>query len=123
SYTANPTACSAALASLDLMEDEKTWTQIKLIETQHQIFKTKIEKHKRLKDVRVLGTIIAFELNTEEHTHYLNNASQNITEYFLQRGVLLRPLGNIFYIIPPYVIKKEELNVVYSVIEHFLNEN
>ncbi|MBX3165272.1 MAG: adenosylmethionine--8-amino-7-oxononanoate transaminase [Bacteroidetes bacterium] len=120
SYTANPTACSAALASLDLMEDEKTWQQISMIETQHQLFKTKIEKHKRLKNVRQTGTILAFELKTEEHTHYLNRASESIADYFLKRGVLLRPLGNIFYIIPPYVITKEELQCIYSAIESFL---
>jgi len=120
SYTANPTACSAALASLDLLEKNETWTQIKMIEEQHLLFKLKVESNSKLKDVRVRGTIIAFELNTDEHTHYLNNASQTISDFFLKRGILLRPLGNIFYILPPYVITKQELNYIYSSIEEFL---
>jgi adenosylmethionine-8-amino-7-oxononanoate aminotransferase len=121
SYTANPTACIAALASLDLLEKEETWHQIKMIEDAHQQFKLKIETNPKLKDVRVRGTIIAFELNTDEHTHYLNNASQSITDFFLQKGILLRPLGNVFYILPPYVITKQELNYIYSSIEEFLS--
>lgn len=121
SYTANPTACSAALASLDLLEKEETWRQIKMIEDENQKFKLKIGSNSKLKDVRVKGTIIAFELNTDEHTHYLNNASQSITDFFLKKGVLIRPLGNIFYILPPYVITKEELSYIYSSIEEFLN--
>ncbi len=120
SYTANPTACSAALASLDLLEKEECCRQIKMIEEAHLAFKNKIKENSKLKDVCVLGTIIAFELNTKEHTHYLNNASQAITDFFLQRGILLRPLGNIFYIIPPYVITKTELEFIYSAIEEFV---
>lgn len=122
SYTANPTACSAALASLDLMEKEETRQQIRSIELENRAFKTKIEKHPRLKQVRALGTIIAFELKTKEPTHYLNTISQKISDYFLQSGILLRPLGNVFYLIPPYIIKKEELRFIYSVIEKFLND-
>ncbi|MEO6303454.1 MAG: adenosylmethionine--8-amino-7-oxononanoate transaminase [Bacteroidia bacterium] len=120
SYTANPTACSAALASLDLLEKEGCQQQIKMIEQQHLQFKNKIKSNSKLKDVRVIGTIIAFELDTKEHTHYLNNASENIAEFFLKKGILLRPLGNIFYIIPPYVITEKELVNVYSAIEEFL---
>ncbi len=121
SYTANPTACAAALASLDLLEKEETQEQIQRINKQHLLFQNKIKLHKKLADVRVLGTIIAFELKTEEHTHYLNNASQSIADYFLGKGILLRPLGNIFYILPPYVISKSELNFIYTCIEEFLD--
>ena len=121
SYTANPTACSAALASLDLLEKNTTWQQIKMIEEEHQKFKLKIETNLKLKDVRIIGTVIAFEIKTLEHSHYLNNASQSISDFFLQKGILLRPLGNIFYILPPYIITKEELNYIYSSIEEFLN--
>ncbi|MCW3077803.1 MAG: adenosylmethionine-8-amino-7-oxononanoate transaminase [Bacteroidetes bacterium] len=120
SYTANATACSAALASLDLMEKEQTWLQIKMIEKAHLMFKEKICVSPKLKNVRVKGTIIAFELKTEEHSHYLNAASQSISSYFLEKGIILRPLGNIFYLIPPYVIKESELKIIYDSIESFL---
>lgn len=121
SYTANATACSAALASMDLMEKEETWQQIKLIESLHLAFKLKVQHKPALKDARVKGTIIALELQTGEHTHYLNNASQHITDFFLERGILLRPLGNIFYLIPPYCITEEELDFIYGAISEFLN--
>lgn len=120
SYTANATSCSAALASLDLMEKEETWKQIEMIEASHREFKTKINSSGKLKDIRIKGTIIAFELKTGEHTHYLNKASESISEFFLKRGIILRPLGNIFYIIPPYIITKKELEGIYSAIEEFL---
>ncbi len=120
SYTANPTACAAALASLDMLEKEETQQQIQLINKEHLCFQNKIKSHKKLADVRVLGTIIAFELKTEEHSHYLNTASQGIADWFLQKGIILRPLGNIFYILPPYIITKKELNFIYNCIEEFL---
>ena len=122
SYTANPTACSAALASLDLLEREETQEQIRMIAHQHLTFMEKIKSHPALKVVRTCGTILAFEWNTKERTHYLNEASQHIAAFFLKRKILLRPLGNIFYLIPPYVITKEELHSIYRVVEIFLDE-
>lgn len=122
SYTANPTACSAALASMDLMEEEGTWAQIRMIEEQHHAFVNELKGHKACADIRVKGTILAIELKTEEATHYLNSASEGIAAYFLKKGILLRPLGNVFYVIPPYCISKEELNRIYSTIKEFLNQ-
>lgn len=120
SYTANPTACAAACASLDLMEQQETFESIQRISDLHRQFVAKISTHQSIKEVRHLGTILAIELNNGEHTHYLNNASEKITDYFMQKGVLLRPLGNVFYVIPPYCITNEELAIVYTAIEEFL---
>ncbi|MGE0567441.1 MAG: adenosylmethionine--8-amino-7-oxononanoate transaminase [Bacteroidia bacterium] len=121
SYTANPLACSAALASLDLLEKKETQQQIDLIHDSHKNFKAKLGKNNNCKDIRVFGTILAIELNTDERTHYLNNASEDITRFFIERGILMRPLGNVFYVIPPYCIKENELNTIYKAIEEFLN--
>lgn len=123
SYTANPTACSAALASMDLMEKEETWLKIKMIGDKHLQFANEIKEFKSCKDVRVNGTILAIELNTEEHSHYLNSASEGIAAYFLKKGILLRPLGNVFYLIPPYCITESELDFIYNSIRVFLNTN
>jgi adenosylmethionine---8-amino-7-oxononanoate aminotransferase len=120
SYTANATACSAALASLDLMEKEETKENIKRINASHLLFGKKITSSKKIKQVRVKGTIIAFELKTEEGTHYLNPASEIISDFFLGKGIILRPLGNVFYILPPYIITDEELNKIYRAIEDFV---
>ncbi len=120
SYTANPTACSAGLASMDLMEKEETMQQIAMISKQHEAFKVKHKSNSKLTDIRNLGTILALEINTEEHTHYLNAASESIASYFLKYHIIVRPLGNIVYLIPPYCITESELESVYRVIENFL---
>jgi len=121
SYTANPLACSAALASLDLMEKPETFDQIRMVEAEHKKFVIEIEKHQACKEVRVRGTILAIELNSTEETHYLNSLAGKINSYFLERGILLRPLGNVFYVLPPYCITKEELHYVYKNIREFLS--
>jgi len=120
SYTANPTACSAALASLDIFDRPETDENIKRIEQQHQQFLQKIKYHKALKEVRQLGTIIAFEIKTNEHTNYLNSLAEHISEFFISKGIILRPLGNIVYILPPYCISNEDLKYIYNAVEEFL---
>ena len=91
-----------------------------MIEEKHLFFMKEISENKLCKDVRALGTILAIELQTNEETHYLNSASETITSYFLKKGILLRPLGNIFYLIPPYCITENELDYIYENIKEFL---
>ncbi|MES2396880.1 MAG: adenosylmethionine--8-amino-7-oxononanoate transaminase [Bacteroidota bacterium] len=121
SYTANPTACSAALASMDLFDKPEAFDNIKRIEQQHHLFLQKIRSHKALIDVRQLGTIIAFEIKTGEQTNYLNSLAEHISEFFISRGIILRPLGNIMYILPPYCISNNDLEYIYNATEEFLN--
>ena len=121
SYTANPTACSAALASMDLFDEPKAFEDIKRIEEQHGSFLQKIRSHKALIEVRQLGTIIAFEVKTKEQTHYLNSLAETISEFFIERGIILRPLGNVVYILPPYCISNIDLNYIYGAVEEFLD--
>lgn len=123
SYTGNPIACTAALASMDLMEEKRTWMGIDRIVKKHEFFLSKIKTHKAIRNVRQTGTILAIELKTSEETHYLNKASEKITEYFLKHGILIRPLGNVFYILPPYCISFGDLDFIYTRIEEFLNSN
>ena len=122
SYTANPTACCAALASLDLMEKQETWTQIEMILRLNSDFVIEHKQHPKLADVRSLGTVLALEIKTEEHTHYLNNAAEGIASYFLKKGVIVRPLGNVLYLIPPYCVSGDELKGIYQKIKEFLTE-
>ncbi|MES2287939.1 MAG: adenosylmethionine--8-amino-7-oxononanoate transaminase [Bacteroidota bacterium] len=121
SYTANPTACSAALASMDLFDKPEAFDDIKRIEQLHHLFLQKIRSHKALIDVRQLGTIIAFEIKTGEQTNYLNSLAEYISEFFISRGIILRPLGNIMYILPPYCISNNDLEYIYNATEEFLN--
>jgi adenosylmethionine-8-amino-7-oxononanoate aminotransferase len=87
----------------------------------HIDFKNKIINHPVCAEVRCKGTILAIELKSIEQRHYLNNLSENISSYFLEKGILLRPLGNVFYLIPPYCITKTELEYIYKEILVFLN--
>lgn len=121
SYTANPTACSAALASMDLFDQPETFRNIRRIESQHEDFLNKIKSHAALLEVRQLGTILAFEIKTKEHTHYLNSLAEYISTFFLERGIILRPLGNIVYVLPPYCTSNNDLQYIYEAIEQFLN--
>ena len=121
SFTANPLACTAALASLDLLEKESCLKQIEWITASNIQFSDQLKINTNIKDVRVLGTILAFEI-TQGKDEYLNNISSTITIMALEKGVYIRPLGNTVYIMPPYCITQEELQKVYSVIEYVLEQ-
>ena len=116
SYTANPLACAAANASIALLVQASCQQKIKYIVQQHQLFAAKINTHVYVKNVRQCGTILAIELNTKEESSYFNSVKDIVYNYFLNKGIILRPLGNIIYIMPPYCIKKSELNKIYAAI-------
>jgi adenosylmethionine---8-amino-7-oxononanoate aminotransferase len=120
SYTANPIACAAANASFNLLMDQGCQNAIQQIEKLHRDFVQRVKNHKQIKDARSLGTILAVEIETGENTSYFNNLKTTISAFFLQRNILIRPLGNIFYVLPPYVITEIELNQIYESIIDFL---
>lgn len=122
SYTANPIACSAALASLDLFESEKTMERVNALSVSMQKAKSRFEKHSAVKEARALGTILALEIKTPEATEYLNPLAESVHAFFIERGIILRPLGNIIYVLPPYCITEEELSKVMNAIEEFLSK-
>jgi adenosylmethionine-8-amino-7-oxononanoate aminotransferase len=122
SYTANPVACSAGLASLDLFLDPETAENIKRIANNHQQFALKIKDHPRIRTTRQTGTILAMEWETGVGTSYFSSLRDKLYQYFLNAGIILRPLGNVLYILPPYCITDEQLNYIYSKIESALDE-
>jgi adenosylmethionine---8-amino-7-oxononanoate aminotransferase len=122
SYTANPLGCAAANASFSLLMQPECQHAIARISQRHDAFKVKIRNHKMVSDARSTGTILAVELKSEEGSHYGNAIRKKIYPYFLSRNILLRPLGNTIYVLPPYIIQNEELEVIYAAIETFLNE-
>lgn len=121
SYTANPIACAAANASMELLIGEDCQHQINRISALHQDYCKIVQLHKNVKEARCLGTILAVELRTEMESSYFNEMRKMIYPYFLERDILLRPLGNVIYVLPPYVITGEELNRVYRAISDFLD--
>ena len=115
SFTANPLACTAANASLDLFEKNSVLKKLEYITNRHIVFAQQLSQLNGIKNVRALGTILAFEI-TEGEDVYLNAISQTITQKALEKGVYIRPLGNTVYIMPPYCITAEELNKIYAVL-------
>lgn len=121
SYTGNPIACAAALGSLDLMEKKTTWRKIRMIAEMHAMRVPLLASHPLLTRVAFCGTILALEFKTVEKGSYLHPIAEEITRWFLKRGVIVRPLGNVFYLMPPYCITKREILFLYQLIAEFLD--
>ncbi|MCX8491287.1 MAG: aminotransferase class III-fold pyridoxal phosphate-dependent enzyme, partial [Cyclobacteriaceae bacterium] len=122
SYTANPIACAAANASFELLVSPRCKTAIETINKSFEIFKTELSDIPMIKEVRVCGTILAVELISDETSSYNNPIKKKIYSHFLSKGILIRPLGNIMYVVPPYIISEEELRFVQSEIALFLKD-
>lgn len=115
SYTGNALACAAATASLQIFDDEPVFDRIATIARIHGERLAQLRPMHQVGDTRQIGTIAALELRAED-AGYLSAMRPKLYRFFLDRGVLLRPLGNVVYILPPYVIEPEELHRVYDVI-------
>jgi len=122
SFTANPVACAAALASMDLFIEQSTQKNIDRIVESHRGFSQRIQHHPKIKTIRQTGTILAMEWETGNNTSYFSSLRDTLYLYFLNAGIILRPLGNTIYILPPYCITDDDLNYVYSKIEQALEE-
>ncbi len=114
SYTANPLACSSALASLDLLLLDHCSIQRKAIASSHEKFCKQWKQHPKLKRCESLGTILALEYLTENPSSYFQPIRQLLYHFFLDQGILLRPLGNVLYVLPPYCISEAELATIYD---------
>lgn len=120
SYTANPIACAAAVASYDLLTQNATQKHIRRIARQHQNFKISLEGHESIIQTRQLGTILALEMRTDGPSSYINEARHHLYSYFINKGILLRPLGNVIYLMPPYIIQNADLQKVYAAINQLV---
>ncbi|TAE42186.1 MAG: adenosylmethionine--8-amino-7-oxononanoate transaminase [Sphingobacteriales bacterium] len=120
SFTANPVACAAALASFDLLMQPQTMQHISRITAQHHAFKLKIQQHPKLKNVRQTGTILAIEWQNNTDTSYFSDLRTQLYNFFISKNIILRPLGNIIYILPPYCISESDLAYIYQQIEEAL---
>jgi len=104
SYTANPLACAVAIASLDLFRDEAVLANVSRLEQQ---LRAGFESLRARGNVRVIGGIGAVEL-ASDRPGYLDQRGPELAAAFLDRGLLLRPLGNVVYFMPPYCITESE---------------
>lgn len=119
-FTANPTGCAAALASLELLQTKEMQENISRVNKLHLVFQKKMEAHPKVKVSRVLGVIFALEIITETQASYYGTLRNKLYDFFIENGVILRPVGNIVYILPPYIITNEQLEKVYQVVEKAL---
>jgi len=117
SYTANPIACVAARTSLALL-GENSLRRRTAIEAAHRAGLDRVRGHPAVRNSRVLGTIAAFDLGDD--ADYLKPVGLELASFALERNVLLRPLGNVVYLLPPYCTTAEQLAEAYDVIVAFL---
>jgi adenosylmethionine-8-amino-7-oxononanoate aminotransferase len=122
SFTGNPLSCAAAIASLELFEQENTFEKIKQIQVAHLDFADELDLNPLVENARVTGTILAFDLKTTHAEYfYTNPVKEILTRFYLEKGVLLRPLGNVVYVLPPYCISQDSLKKVYQAIRESLD--
>ncbi|HKX85687.1 MAG TPA: adenosylmethionine--8-amino-7-oxononanoate transaminase [Flavobacterium sp.] len=119
-FTANPTGCAAALASIVLLQQETTAQNIERIHQSHLEFQERIKNHPKVSTTRVLGVIFALEVTTEGEIGYYGNLRNTLYNFFIENGIILRPVGNIVYILPPYIMRNDQLEKVYKTIEKAL---
>ena len=120
SFTANPLTCAAACASLDIFDQSENMKDVKRIAHMHEVFISTMPSNPAIADIRQKGTILAIELKTNENTNYLNTIGETIRKFFLSKKIIIRPLGNVIYILPPYCISNDDLIYIYSIINEFM---
>lgn len=119
SYTGNPLACAAAVANLEIFETEGVWERIRQITTQHEEYLRRFVSHPKVAEIRQIGTIAVIEMRSSD-PGYFSSIRSRLYRFFIEKRVLLRPLGNVIYILPPYCISRQDLSYVYEVIAEAL---
>lgn len=120
SYTGNPVTCAVACANLDLFAKPELKENLDRITASHEAFKAANDKHDKVSEIRITGTIMALEIETGEGNTYFSNIRDEAYNFFLENGMLLRPLGNIMFLNPPYCTTNEELQYCYDKIMEFV---
>lgn len=122
--TGNPVACAAALVSTKLMFVESRLEQVACLEKKLKVGLRKIQEEfpKRIRDLRVMGAVGVLELEVGKESGYTYPGNKILKKKFLEKGVLLRPLGNVVYLTPPYVISDSSLEKIFRAIRETLGE-
>lgn len=117
-YSAHPVGCAAALAALDLLQSDEISERITDIAEQHLQFVKRMAGNPLVGEVRNKGVILAMDLKVK--TNRYGSLRDTLYNYFMKRGVNLRPLGNTIYTLPPYIITDEQLAQIHQVMEDVL---
>jgi adenosylmethionine-8-amino-7-oxononanoate aminotransferase len=116
SYTANPLACAAASANLAIWRDEPVLDRVALLAERQAARLARIAANAAVENPRQFGTITAFEVRSPV-AGYLSDVGPRLLAFFRERDILLRPLGNTIYVMPPYCIDDADLDTIYTAIE------
>ena len=120
SYTANPIACAAANANIAIWQQEPVNDRIATLAARQASHLLRFQSHPQVRNARQAGTITAFDVG--EADGYLSDLAPRMLAMFRERGVLLRPLGNTVYVMPPYCIEADALHRIYDIVEEVLAE-
>jgi adenosylmethionine---8-amino-7-oxononanoate aminotransferase len=115
SFTANPIACAAARANLEIWREEPVRERVAALAGRQEERLARFGDDRRFSAVRRLGTITALDLKVPD-PGYLANVALQLSQFFQARGLLLRPLGNTIYVLPPYCVTAQELDLVYDAV-------
>lgn len=121
SYTANPIACAAANANLEIWRDEPVQQRIDMLADAQSAHLSMLSHNPRVQNPRQLGTIAALDIMVPD-AGYLSNLTPRLIAFYRDQGVLLRPLGNSVYVMPPYCITADELAQIWRAIGASLDE-
>ncbi|RUV43416.1 aminotransferase class III-fold pyridoxal phosphate-dependent enzyme, partial [Mesorhizobium sp. M5C.F.Ca.IN.020.29.1.1] len=116
SYTANPIACAAALANVEIWRDEAVSARVAALSEMQTASLRRFRDKSCFTNCRVTGTIAALDLRTDS-AGYLAEIGPKLRSFFLDRDLLVRPLGNVLYLLPSYCITNDELDRLYDAIE------
>ena len=120
SFTGHPMACAVGLESLKIYEEAGYAHRINEIASSHDAFVKSVTGLPGVKEARSCGVVLAIEMETKAGTTYFSEMRDKIYDFFLDHDILMRPLGNVLYIVPPYIISKEELKRIYDAITMYL---
>ena len=115
SFTGNAIACSAALANLEVWETEPVLERIATLTAMQTGYLERFRRDSRFENLRQPGTITAMDVKTDD-AGYLAHVGPRLHQFFREANVLLRPLGNTIYVLPPYCVTREDLRIVYDAI-------
>lgn len=117
-FSAHPVGCAAVLAGLDLLESPEILEQRNYIKKSHERFVAEVKDHPKVENARCMGVILAIDLKLEMERY--GNLRDKLYQFFMEKGVILRPLGNTVYVLPPFVITDEQLTKIYDAIKSAL---
>ncbi len=117
-FSAHPLGCAAAISGIELLASEEILERRTYIQKEHEKFVAQVSNHHKVKNARSLGVILALDLDTKMDRY--GKLRDELYQFFMSRGVNLRPLGNTVYVLPPYVITNKQLDKIYTTILELL---